>query len=81
MGRKNEVSVSRFLETPEHFTCVDAWNLATGMPGVKKTKHSTDTVLYVKQISLDVYTIGKTSELENFYLKNLMTFRNREKIA
>lgn len=79
--RKNEVSVSRFLETPDHFTCIDTWNLAATMLGVKRTQRSSDTVLHVKQINLDIYINGKANELENFYLKNLMTIANNKKTA
>ena len=66
VGRRNEVSVARYMVFPSNATIIDVMEELKQMPGTKN-----NCVCSIQPISLEEYLIGKRSELENFYLKRL----------
>jgi hypothetical protein len=72
VGRRNEVSVARYIRTEGHCTIIDAMDLVSKMPGVKD-----DGVAFIEQIDQTTFEIGKSSESLNLYLQKLMTFNPR----
>lgn len=66
VGRKNEVSVARFLVTEAFYNPVMVMDLASTMPGVKDRG-----VSEVMEVSQEDYIHGKRAEVENFYLQKL----------
>ncbi|MEQ6390818.1 hypothetical protein RZN22_16110 [Bacillaceae bacterium S4-13-58] len=69
VGRRNEVSVARFLVTEACYNPIMVMDLAGEMPGVKN-----NGVLQVEEISLKEYLVGKRQEVENMYLKKLREY-------
>lgn len=72
VGRKNEVSVARYIRTETDCTIVDVMDFVSKMPGVKD-----DGVAFIVQIDKINYEIGKSNESMNLYLQKLMTFNPR----
>ncbi len=70
VGRRNEVSVARYLETGKDANLLDVYELASRMPGVKHRGVRT-----AQQITKEAYIEGKTKEKNDFYLQKLMTFQ------
>ncbi|MFE1246076.1 hypothetical protein ACFW35_18360 [Fictibacillus sp. NPDC058756] len=66
VGRKNEVSVARFLITEVFYNPIMVMDLASEMPGVK-----CNGISQVNEIYQEEYLIGKRKEVENFYLQKL----------
>lgn len=66
VGRRNEVSVARFLITEASNNPIMVMDLAAKMPGVKS-----NGISQVNEISQKEYLIGKRTEVENFYLQRL----------
>ncbi|SDC61092.1 hypothetical protein SAMN05421734_11325 [Pelagirhabdus alkalitolerans] len=80
VGKRNEVSVSRYLATPNKLKLLDVYDLASSMPGVKKSRGGISAIRNLKQISYEDYLLGKEEENEDPYLKQLMSFSpDREK--
>lgn len=78
VGRRNEVSVSRFITTPGDYNIIDVLDIVQSMPGVKKSNFLSG-IVKAEPISEEEYIIGKASENENFYLINLKSRRYFEK--
>jgi hypothetical protein len=72
IGFRKEVSVARYLRLPVESCLLDAYEVAKMMPGVKNKG-----VFSGKKILLDEYLSGHQGELDNFYLKNLKTFKQQ----
>ena len=68
VGRKKEISVSRFIQTQLDTTLIDAYNIFAEMPGVKARG-----VMYIQEVDKLNYEAGKTSEKSNLFLDCLMT--------
>lgn len=71
VGKGREVSVARFLMTPDSYTAIDVMGLAEQMPGTKSR-----ATLSVHQVELEEYLQGKRLEKENFFLQRL--FENKQ---
>ncbi|OMP66451.1 hypothetical protein [Domibacillus epiphyticus] len=69
VGKRNEISVARFLVTESIYTPVMVMEQAANMPGVKHNGVSS-----VKEVSLDEFITGKRTEQENFYLRKMKAF-------
>lgn len=72
VGRRNEVSVARFIETEYDKDITYVWDLVSNMPGIKSRG-----VSLVEPIDYETYQQGKKAETENLYLQKLMTFNLR----
>lgn len=72
VGKRNEVSVARFLVTEASCNVIMVMDLAAGMPGVKDSG-----VIGVKEVTVTDYLVGKREETENFYLKRLGIFTHK----
>lgn len=70
VGRRNEISVARYIKTEDFYTIVDVNHLASTMPGVKKNVGCT-----VYEIDFITYLEGKESEKNDFYLQILMNYK------
>lgn len=69
VGKRNEVSVARFLVTEASHNPISVMDLTAEMPGVKN-----NALLSLKEISQEEYIIGKRLEVENIYLQVLKSF-------
>lgn len=75
LGKGREVSVARFIITKSNENILDAFIILESMSGTK-----TRAVQHIFEINSETYLRGKSSEKENFYFKNLMTYKKtREK--
>lgn len=72
VGRRNEVSVPRFIQTNSEQTILDVYRIAGGMPGVKNRG-----VYCVEPIDELKYVDGKKREEENLYIQKLINFRRK----
>ncbi|UAT32521.1 hypothetical protein K7T73_04270 [Bacillus badius] len=72
VGRRNEVSVARYIRTKADSTIIDVMVLISKMPGVKD-----DGVAFIERIDKITFEIGKSKESMNLYLQKLMTFNPR----
>lgn len=70
VGKRNEVSVARFLITEASYNPIAVMDIASEMPGVKGRG-----VVSIKEITQDDYIVGKREEVENVFLQKLKTFR------
>lgn len=70
VGIKKEVSVARYLRLAADSNLLDAYEVAKNMPGVKNKG-----VFCGRKISFDEYVNGHQLEMNNFYLKNLKSFK------
>jgi hypothetical protein len=70
VGRRNEVSVARFLVTEACYNTIMVMDIAREMPGVKN-----NGIQQVEEVSLNEYLLGKRQEVENMYLKNLREYK------
>jgi hypothetical protein len=70
VGKRNEVSVARFLVTEASYNPITVMDLTAEMPGVKN-----NGLLSLKEITQEEYIIGKRREVENVYLQNLKSFK------
>ncbi|OLN21557.1 hypothetical protein BTO30_14300 [Domibacillus antri] len=66
VGKRNEISVARFLITESDYTLVMVMDEAADMPGVKH-----NGVISVKEVSREEFITGKRMEQENFYLNKM----------
>ena len=66
VGKRNEVSVARFLVTPEDMTAIDVMKIVEEMPGTKCR-----ATISVNKVELLEYLEGKREEKENLFLKQL----------
>lgn len=69
VGRRNEVSVARYMVFPANTTIQDVVEEVNHMPGTK-----CNCLVSVQSVSRKAYIDGKKQENENFYLKNLFQF-------
>ncbi|WP_102261157.1 hypothetical protein [Mesobacillus jeotgali] len=69
VGRRNEVSVARYIRTESHYTIIDAMDLVSNMPGVKSSG-----VAFIEQIDKTTFEKGKSSEKMSLYLQKLKTY-------
>jgi hypothetical protein len=69
VGKRNEVSVARFLVTEASYNPIAVMDLTAEMPGVKN-----NGLLSLHEITQEEYIIGKRLEVENIYLQNLKAF-------
>lgn len=72
VGLRKEVSVARHLRLPLESSLLDAYEVAKTMPGVKN-----NGIFSGRKITLDEYLSGHQGEVDNFYLKNLKTFKRQ----
>jgi hypothetical protein len=72
VGRRNEVSVARYIRTEANYTIIDVMDLASNMPGVKD-----DGVAFIEEIDKITFEINKSKESMNLYLQKLMSFNPR----
>jgi hypothetical protein len=72
VGRRNEVSVARYVRTEVNCTIIDAMDLVSNMPGVKD-----DGIAFIEQIDKITFEIGKSKESMNLYLQKLKAFNVR----
>lgn len=70
VGLKKEVSVARYLRLAADSNLLDAYEVAKNMPGVKN-----NGVFSGRRVSFDDYVNGYQMERDNFYLKNLKSFK------
>jgi hypothetical protein len=73
VGKRNEISVARYLVTESFYTPVLVMDQAADMPGVKHNGVSS-----VKEIKREEFIAGKRTEQENFYLQKMKTFHNNQ---
>lgn len=73
VGKRNEVSVARYLLTESHYTPVLVMDQAAHMPGVKH-----NGVTSVTEINRDTFLEGKRMEQENFFLQKMKTFHKEQ---
>lgn len=66
VGKRNAVTVARYLVTPHFVTIVKVSDFARTMPGVKS-----NGVVSITQVNEREFTAGKIEESENFYVQNL----------
>ena len=71
VGKRNEISVARYLVTEEDHTPIVVMDQAADMPGVKH-----NGVISVKEIKQDEFMEGKRLEQENFFLQKMKAFHN-----
>ncbi|WP_046176330.1 hypothetical protein [Domibacillus indicus] len=71
VGKRNEVSVARYLVTEESCTPVFIMEQAADMPGVKH-----NGVTSVKEIAREEFIEGKRLEQENFFLQKMKALHN-----
>lgn len=71
VGKRNEISVARYLVTEEHYTPVVVMDQAANMPGVKH-----NGVVSVKEIERADFLEGKRLEQENFFLQKMKAFHS-----
>jgi len=71
VGKRNDVSVARFLVTETSFDPIMVMDLASEMPGVKSKG-----VISIKEITQEDYIVGKREEVENLFLQKLKTFKS-----
>jgi len=74
VGRKKEVSVSRYLETDSNYDLIDVLEIISGMPGVKTGDNLFNSIVKAESISKEAYKKGKKEEQQNIYLQKLRTF-------
>ncbi|MDL4839753.1 hypothetical protein [Aquibacillus rhizosphaerae] len=75
VGRRKDISISRYLETENNFNLIDVLNIVSTMPGVKKK--SIFSIVSAELITKEQYDKGKEEEKENFYLQKLMSYETR----
>ena len=75
-GRKNEVSVSRYLHTINDCNLMDVIKIVSEMPGVKKGNTVLHSIVKAIPITKEQYEDGKKEEKQNLYLQKLMTFQS-----
>lgn len=76
VGRKNEISVSRYLHTIiKDCTLMDVIKIVSEMPGVKKGSTVFHSIVKAIPITKEQYEEGKIEEKQNLYLKKLMSFK------
>lgn len=73
VGRRNEVSVSRFLVTPGDHNLIDVLDIVRTMPGIKKSDMLSG-VAQAEPITEEEYKRGKVLEENNFYLMKLKSY-------
>jgi len=71
VGKRNDVSVARFLVTEASFNPIMVMDLASEMPGVKSKG-----VISIKEVTQEDYIVGKREEIENLFLQKLKTFKS-----
>lgn len=69
VGKRNEISVARYLVTEAECTPVVVMDQAADMPGVKH-----NGVMSVKEVTRSEFTEGKRMEQENFFLQKMKAF-------
>ncbi|WP_186576738.1 hypothetical protein [Aquibacillus kalidii] len=72
VGRKKEISISRYLETEHDYNLIDVLNIVSNMPGVKKK--SIYSIISGQLITKEEYERGKEEEKRNFYLQKLKKY-------
>lgn len=77
VGRKNEVSVPRYIRTHKDSKLMDVLEIVAGMPGVKKSNNILHGVANAKEIDQKEYEEGKEKEKENLYLQELIHFHKQ----
>lgn len=70
VGKRNEVSVARFLVTEASYNPIMVMELCSEMPGVKN-----NGVSEIKQITQHEYILGKRKEVEDLFLQKLKTYK------
>ncbi|WP_233880821.1 hypothetical protein [Virgibacillus halodenitrificans] len=76
VGRKKEISVARYIRTENACNLMDVLNIASRMPGVKKRKDITHSIVEAKCINKNQYEQGIEVEEQNLYVQNLL--KNRQ---
>lgn len=76
VGRKKEVSVSRYLETDTTYDLIDVLEIISNMPGVKTGNNLFNSIVKAESINKEVYKEGKKEEKQNIYLQKLRTFHD-----
>ena len=71
VGKRNDVSVARFLVTEASFNSIMVMDLASEMPGVKSKG-----VISIQEVTQENYIVGKREEVENLFLQKLKTFKS-----
>lgn len=74
VGRRNEISVPRYLETPATYNLIEVLEIVGSMPGVKKVSGIMGAMGKAEEVNEATYLQGKEEEKENLYLKKLMSF-------
>ncbi|RHW35045.1 hypothetical protein [Oceanobacillus profundus] len=77
VGKRNEVSVSRYLQTESTCNLIDVLAIVSEMPGVKKGNNIVHSVIKAERINREQYENGKEEEGKNLYLQKLMAFKPR----
>lgn len=75
--KRNEVSVSRYLQTESTCNLIDVLAIVSEMPGIKKGNNIVHSVIKAERISRDQYEYGKEEEGQSLYLQKLMTSKPR----
>lgn len=78
VGRRNEVSVPRYIQTDDSCSLIDVIDIVSKMPGIKKSGDKMYGIVSAKPINEECYLKGKIEEKENLFLKKLMAFNIRE---
>lgn len=74
VGRRNEVSVSRYLETDSSYDLIDVLEIISRMPGVKSGNNIFNSIVKAESIDKELYKEGKEQERQNIYLQKMRTF-------
>ena len=73
VGLRNEVSVSRYLQTDNSVSIIGARHIASQMPGVKS-----NGVLMIVPIDENTYILGKQAEKNNIYILALKNHKQHQ---
>ncbi|ASK61086.1 hypothetical protein CFK37_02170 [Virgibacillus phasianinus] len=79
VGKRKEITVSRYLETDNKCNLMDVLKIVAEMPGIKKRQTMMSSIVKAEPISKEQYTHGKEEEKQNFYLQRLRTYRQNGK--
>lgn len=73
VGKRNEISVARYLVTQSFYTPILVMDQAANMPGVKH-----NGVTSIKEITRNEFIAGKRLEQENFYLQKMKALHDEK---
>lgn len=76
VGRRKEVSISRYLKTDSHYDLIDVLEIISKMPGVKRGDNLFNSIVKAESINRELYEAGKKEEKQNIYLQKMRIFHD-----